>query len=95
MPTVAVHTHVFARIARATALANGVPRLRQAFVPQPVVDRSADDLRAYIEGADPVSGRPFMQGVLDGITSPLDGADLQGLSFERTTPRLLEPDTED
>ena len=73
----------------------GMPRLRQAYVPQPVVDRSAADLRAYIEGHDPVSKRPFMQEVLDGLTSPLDEADLQGLSFERTTPRLLEPDTED
>jgi hypothetical protein len=73
----------------------GMPRLRQAYVPQPVVDRSAADLRAYIEGQDPVSGRPFMQEVLDGLAAPLDEADLQGLSFERTTPRLLEPDSED
>ena len=73
----------------------GMPRLRQAYVPQPVVDRSAADLRAYIEGQDPVSKRPFMQEVLDGLLTPLDEADLQGLSFERTTPRLVEPDTED
>ena len=69
----------------------GMPRLRQAYVPQPVVDRSAADLRAYIEGQDPVSKRPFMQEVLDGLLSPLDEADLQGLTFERTTPRLVEP----
>ena len=73
----------------------GMPRLRQAYVPQPVVDRSAADLRAYIEGQDPVSKRPFMQEVLDGLLTPLDEADLQGLSFERTTPRLIEPGTED
>ena len=73
----------------------GMPRLRQAYVPQPVVDRSAADLRAYIEGQDPISRRPFMQEVLDGLLTPLDEADLQGLSFERTTPRLIEPDTED
>ena len=36
-----------------------------------------------------------MQVVLDGLTGPLEDADLQGLSFERTTPRLVEPDTED
>src|SRR5262245_38540561 len=73
----------------------GMPRLRQAYVPQPVVDRSAAALRAYIEGQDPISRRPFMQAVLDGLVSPLDEADLQGLSFERTTPRLVEPGTED
>jgi hypothetical protein len=73
----------------------GMPRLRQAYVPQPVVDRSAADLRAYIEGQDPISKRPFMQEVLDGLLSPLEDADLHGLTFERTTPRLIEPDSED
>ena len=95
IPTVAVHTNIFARLCKATALSMGIPRLRQAYVPQPVVDRSPSDLRAYIDGTDPVSHRPFMQEVLDGLTSPLEEADLQGVSFERTTPRLLEPDTED
>jgi hypothetical protein len=95
VPSVAVHTHVFARLCRATALSMGMPRLRQAYVPQPVVDRSAADLRAYIDGNDRVSGRPFMQEVLDGLTVALDEADLQGVSFDRTTPRLLEPDTDD
>ena len=90
-----MHTHVFKRLCNATALSMGMPRLRQAYVPQPVVDRSAADLRAYIEGEDPISRRPFMQEVLDGLLTPLDEADLQGLSFERTTPRLIEPDTED
>ena len=71
-----------------------MPRLRQAFAPQPIVDRPASALRAYIEGNDPVSGRPFMQEVLDAISRPLEEADLQGLSFERTTPRLLDADSE-
>ena len=73
----------------------GMPRLRQAYTPHPVVDQSAAHLRAYIDGSDAISGRPFMQVVLDGLTGPLEDADLQGLSFERTTPRLVEPDTED
>jgi hypothetical protein len=64
-------------------------------VPQPVVDRSAADLRAYIDGTDPVSKRSFMLEVIDGLTRPLDDADLQGQSFERTTPRLLAPDSDE
>ena len=95
IPSIAVHTNVFQRLCKATALSMGMPRLRQAYVPQPVVDRSAADLRAYIDGQDPVSKRPFMQEVLEGLTTPLEAEDLQGLSFERTTPRLLEPDSED
>jgi hypothetical protein len=92
---VAVHTHVFARLCRATALSMGMPRLRQAYVPQPVVDRSAADLRAYIDGHDPVSGRPFMQELIEGLTAPLTDEDLHGLTFERSTSRLLEPDDDE
>ena len=95
VPTVAVHTHVFARLVRSVALANGMPTTRQAFVPQPIVDRTPEQLRSYIEGADPISKRPFMQELIEGLTKPLDEGDLKGVSFERTTPRLVEPDTED
>src|SRR3974390_224387 len=95
VPALAVHTNVFARLARATALANGMPRTRQAFVPQPVVDRSPAQLRAYIEGADPTTGRPFMPEVIEGLTRPLDAEDLKGLSLERSTPRLLPAGAED
>jgi hypothetical protein len=90
-----VHTHVFARLARSVARANGMPTTRQAFVPQPVVGRSEDELRAYVEGEDPVNGGPFMQGVIEGLTTPLDDEDLAGLSFDRSAPRLLDPDTEE
>ena len=95
VPSVAIHTHVFQRLARASALANGMPRARQAFVPQPVVDRTPAQLRGYIEGTDPVSKRPFMQEVIEGLTGDLDDADLKGVSFDRSIPRLLAPDTED
>ena len=95
VPTVAVHTHAFARLARSVARANGMPTTRQAFVPQPVVGRSASDLRAYIDGADAISKRPFVQEIIEGLTQPLAEEDVSGLSFERSTPRLLPPDTED
>ncbi len=95
MPCVAVHTHVFHRVARTTARLRGIPTLRQAFVPQPVVGRTPGELRAYIEGADRISGRPFMQEVIEGLSRPLDEADLTGATFARTTPRLLAPDTEE
>jgi hypothetical protein len=95
VPTIAVHTHAFARLARSVARANGMPTTRQAFVPQPIVGRSADDLKAYIEGADPVSKQPFAKEIIEGLTRPLNDEDLAGLSFERSTPRLLERDTEE
>ena len=95
VPSVAVHTDVFARLARSVARANGMPRTRQAFVPQPVVDKTPQQLRGYIEGLDPTTKRPFMQEVIEGLSQPLDEEDLKGLSFDRSTPRLVEPGTED
>ena len=94
IPTVSVHTDVFARLAKSVALANGMPTTRQAFVPQPVVDRSAAELRAYIEESDPLTGRPFMQELIEGLLSPLNDNDLKGVSFERLTSRFLEPASE-
>jgi hypothetical protein len=72
-----------------------MPTARQAFVPQPVVGRTAAQLRGYIEGSDPVSKRPFMQEVLEGLTRPLDETDNKGLSFERSRARLLPADSEE
>jgi hypothetical protein len=95
VPTVAIHTHVFSRLARNAARVNGTPTLRQAFVPQPVVGVAPAQLRAYIDGVDPVSKRPFMQEIIEGLTGPLTEADLTGVSFARTTPRLLEPASEE
>lgn len=95
VPTIAVHTHVFHRVAKSTARLRGIPSLRQAFVPQPVVGRTPGELRAYIEGDDAISGRKFMEEVIEGLTRPLDDADLSGATFERTTPRLVPSDTQE
>lgn len=95
VPTVAVHTDKFARLAKSAARANGMPTTRQAFVPQPVVDRTSSQLRSYIEGSDPVTNRPFMQELIESLSHPLNDNDLKGLSFERSTPKFLEPDTEE
>jgi hypothetical protein len=95
VPTVAVHSHVFARLAQSVARANGMPTARQAFVPQPVVGRSPAQLRAYIDGVDPISRKPFAEVLVAGLTEPLGAQDLAGLSFARSTDRLLEPDAPD
>ncbi|MDP6874940.1 MAG: UGSC family (seleno)protein [Alphaproteobacteria bacterium] len=79
---------------RSTALANGTPTQRQAFVPQPVVGRTPAQLRGYIEGLDPISNRPVMQEIIEGLANPLNDNDLKDMSFERSTPRLLPPSGE-
>ncbi len=95
VPTVAVHVNVFERIVGSVAKVNGMPNARQAFVPTPIFNQPPDVLRRYIEGDDPVHKRPFMEHVFHQLTRPLDDEDLRGTSFDRSTPRLLEPDTGD
>ncbi|NQV56934.1 MAG: hypothetical protein HQ503_13825 [Rhodospirillales bacterium] len=95
VPTVAIHTHVFARLAQSVALAGGMATTRQAYVPQPLVGMTAAGLRGYIEGTDPINKRPFMQELIEGLSAPLNDNDLSGTSFERSSDKFLAADSED
>jgi hypothetical protein len=95
VPTVALHTDKFDRVVRSVAEVNGMPGLRQVFVPQPIMGKTPAQLRAYVDGRDPISGRPVMQEVVSGLTRPFEADELGPAEFDRGTPRLVEPDTED
>src|SRR5712664_2560209 len=95
VPTVAMHTDKFDRVARSVAAVNGMAELRQVFVPQPVMGKSARELRAYVDGRDPLTGRPVMQEVIEGLTIPFDGRGVGAVEYDRSTPRMVEPDTEE
>jgi hypothetical protein len=95
VPTVSLHTRPFAPAVRSVARVNGMARTRYAFVPMPVMGKTPAELRAYVDGDDPVTGRPVMQEVVEGLTRPFDAEDLKLVSYERSTPRLVEPDTEE
>src|SRR5499426_2357131 len=95
VPTVAMHTDKFDRVVRSVADVNGMAGLRQVFVPQPIMGKTRRELRAYIDGRDPITGRPVMQEVIEGLTRPFSDAERQGVVFDRTTPRLCAPDTEE
>jgi len=95
VPTVSMQTESFVDVVRQTAYSRGMPRQRFAFVPQPVMGKSPAELRAYVDGLDPITGRPVMEEVIEGLTAPLSAEDLQQVRFDRSTPRLVEPDTEE
>jgi hypothetical protein len=95
VPTVAIHTDKFDRVVRSVAAANGMAGLPQVFVPQPVMGKSARELRAYVDGLDPLTGRPVMHEVIEGLTTPADDGDLGGVEYDRSTPRLVDPGTEE
>ncbi|HEX9644172.1 MAG TPA: UGSC family (seleno)protein [Acidimicrobiia bacterium] len=95
VPSVGVHADVFSRLVDSVVRVNGMPRARRAFVPTPVLGVSTDTLRAYVGGEDPTSGRPFAEVLVEALTRPLADEDLRGVSFDRSTPRFVEPDTEE
>jgi len=73
VPTVALHTDKFDRVVQSVTKMAGMPDARRAFVPQPVMGKTAAELKAYVYGKDPITGRPVMQEVIAGLTTALNG----------------------
>jgi hypothetical protein len=93
VPTVALHTEKFDKVIRSVARMAGLPEAPAVFVPQPVMGKSADELRAYVEGLDPISGQPVMRQIVDALTRGLPAP--PAVAHPRAEARLLEPDTEE
>lgn len=91
IPTVGVHTEPFSRLVAAVTQDRGASRAPHVFIPQPLVGRSSAELFAYVNGEDPVSGRPVMSEVIAGLTEDVQPDE----SREHYRPRLLEPASEE
>jgi hypothetical protein len=68
IPTVGLHTDKFNRVVESVTKMAGLPQAPRAFVPQPVMGKSAEELKAYVDGKDPISGRPVMQEIIEALT---------------------------
>jgi hypothetical protein len=95
VPTVALHTDKFVKVVQSVTRMGGLPQSPLVFVPQPVMGKSERELRAYVEGDDPHSGKPVMQEIIEGLTRGLAASIPGDEPYDRTTPRLEEPDTEE
>ena len=95
VPTVCLHTSMFLTVTKSVVRMNGAPQMRQVYLPHPVMGKTHEEIKAYVFGISPVSGKAVMQEVVEGLTQPLNEQDRKGLTFERTTPRLCEPATEE
>ncbi|UIY32086.1 hypothetical protein LZK73_24650 (plasmid) [Neorhizobium galegae] len=94
VPTAAIHTEKFDKVVRSVAKMGGLSQQPLVFVPQPVMGKTPEELRAYVEGIDPISGKLVMKEIIEALTVGLS-AGAEDTQFERSTPRLIEPDTED
>ncbi len=93
VPCVAIHTSMFDKVVRSVNRMGGLPNAATVFVPQPVMGKSAQELAAYVAGKSPITGRPVMQEIVEGLTQALASDTSAGA--DRSTPRLVEPDTQD
>ena len=75
VPAVALHTDKFDKVVRSVAKMAGLPAAPAAFVPQPVMGKTAEQLKAYVYGTNPVTKRPVMQEVVAGLTTQLSTAE--------------------
>ena len=71
VPTVAIHTDKFVAVVRSVTRVGGLAEAPTVFVPQPVMGKSADELKAYVEGDDPATGVPVMQEIVAALTTAL------------------------
>jgi hypothetical protein len=70
-PTAPMVTIAFKDLAKSNAAQRGMPHERICFTPHPVWGKSDAEMYAYLEGNDPVSGKPLMKEVIDALTQPL------------------------
>jgi hypothetical protein len=69
--------------------------LRFTFTPHPLVGNYSH-LRQYLEGNNPLTGRPIMESILDALTRPVPPpSEHKPEGPKARRPRLLEPDTEE
>jgi len=70
--------------------------LRINYTPHPITDRKADACRKFLEGNDPTTGKPLLEGIIDSISRPLSKEEKKrGFLKRAPRPRFLPPDTED
>ena len=91
VPAVALHTEKFDRVAKSVAKMGGLPQLPLVFVPQPVMGKTADELRAYVDGTDPITGQGVMAEIIRGLTEAPE-IDMSKIRFDRSTPREVDFD---
>jgi len=70
-----------------------MPGERFAFVPHPITGVPAATCRKYLQGNDPITGKPIIQEIIGALINPLSEEDKKKGFIERPTPRLVPPDT--
>jgi hypothetical protein len=71
IPTAPMVTIAFKDLAKTNAAKRGMPDERICFTPHPIWGKTDEQMYAYLEGNDPVTGKPLMKEVIGALTDPL------------------------
>jgi hypothetical protein len=77
IPAAPVVTIAFKDLALTNAAKRGMPLQRIAFTPHPVWGKTDEQMYAYLDGNDPVSGKPVMKEIVDSLTRPLTADEMK------------------
>lgn len=96
VPVAPIATEMIAKyILNQLKITFGMP-LRFSFIKMPVMGASAATIAANVAGNDPITGKPFMQEVVDALTKPLTADEkLTGSTPQASAPPQYITDTED
>jgi hypothetical protein len=95
VPTAPLELEVFASLADMYKGLVGMPYHRIAYIPNTVSRLSNQKCREYIQGNDPMTGRPVVAEIVEALTKPLRREAKRAGLVERPEPRLIGPDTEE
>jgi hypothetical protein len=94
-PTAPLVTIAFKDLALSNAAQRGMPHERICFTPHPVWGKTDEEMYAYLEGNDPVSGRPLMKEVIGALTNPLTTEEMKTGEVSVSTGPETFADTEE
>jgi hypothetical protein len=86
-------TEAFPEVTKTFAYKKGMPELRFTFIPHPFANRPIEVHRKYLEGNDPINGKPVITELIEALTIPVSGEEKKTGIIERLMPRLLPSDT--
>ncbi len=96
VPTVPIITQRFQELVTTISYKKGIPNMRITYTPHPITDRPADLCRKYVAENDPLTGKPMLEEIYEGLTKPLSAEDSKAGFLKRDPrPRLFKPDTPD
>jgi hypothetical protein len=93
IPAAPIVTGRFQDLAEKTASTLGMPREQVIYIPHPVANKPAADCRKYLEGNDPLTGKPVADEIVAALSAPLTEEDKKTGFVEHPRERLLKPDT--